>query len=52
MRKRIPVVPAAEPVAAARLANLPLEASVDLADVAGAIEDGLLAFASASSIWW
>ena len=50
MRKRIPVVPAAEPVAAARLANLPLEASVDLADVAGAIEDGLLAFASATGL--
>ncbi len=50
MRKRIPVVPAAEPVAAARLANLPLEASVDLADVAGAIKDGLLAFASATGL--
>jgi len=43
-------VPAAEPVAAARLANLPLEASVDLADVAGAIKDGLLAFASATGL--
>jgi len=50
VRKRIPVVPAAEPVAAARLANLPLEASVDLADVAGAIKDGLLAFASATGL--
>jgi len=50
VRKRIPVVPAAEPVAAARLANLSLEASVDLADVAGAIKDGLLAFASATGL--
>ena len=50
MRKRIPVAPAAEPVAAARLANLPLEASVELADVAGAIKDGLLAFASATGL--
>ncbi|CAN5580662.1 hypothetical protein BH24CHL9_BH24CHL9_16600 [soil metagenome] len=50
MGKRIPVVPAAEPVAAARLAGMPLEVSVALADVAGAIKDGLLAFASATGL--
>jgi transposase-like protein len=33
---------------AARLADLPLEATVALAEVAGAIKDGLLAFASAT----
>jgi hypothetical protein len=39
-----------EPAAAARAAGLPLEASVALADVAGAIKDGLLAFASATGL--
>lgn len=50
MGKRIPVAPAAEPVSAARLADLPLTANVALADVAGAIKDGLLAFASATGL--
>ena len=35
---------------AARLADLPLEATVALGDVAGAIKDGLLAFASATGL--
>jgi transposase-like protein len=35
---------------AARLAELPLEATVALAEVAGAIKDGLLAFASATGL--
>ncbi len=35
---------------AARLADLPLEATVALAEVAGAIKDGLLAFASATGL--
>lgn len=50
MGHKIPVVRAAEPAAAARLAGLPLEATVALADVAGAIKDGLLAFASATGL--
>jgi len=48
--KRIPVVKVAEPAAAARLANLPLEASVAMADVATTIRDGLLAFAGATGL--
>ncbi|HCO03252.1 MAG TPA: hypothetical protein DIT48_07815, partial [Actinobacteria bacterium] len=44
--KKIPVVTVAEPAEAAGLADLPLEATVAMADVAGAIKDGLLAFAS------
>jgi transposase-like protein len=35
---------------AARLADLPLEATLSLAEVAGAIKDGLLAFASATGL--
>ena len=50
MGKRIPVITVAEPAAAARLAGLPLEAHVALADVAGAIREGLLAFASATGL--
>ncbi len=50
MGKKIPVVTVAEPAEAARLADLPLEASVAMADVAGAIKDGLLAVASATGL--
>ena len=50
MGKRIPVITVAEPAAAARLAGLPVEATVALADVAGAIRDGLLAFASSTGL--
>lgn len=50
MGRKIPVMAVAEPAAAARLAGLPLEATVALADVAGAIKDGLLAFASTTGL--
>jgi putative transposase len=48
--KKIPVVTVAEPTEAARLAGLPVEATIAMADVAGAIKDGLLAFASAAGL--
>ena len=44
MKKKVPVVTVAEPEEAARLAGLLLEATVALADVAGAVKDGLLGF--------
>ncbi|MGH8936588.1 MAG: IS256 family transposase, partial [Acidimicrobiia bacterium] len=44
MKKKIPIVTVAEPEEAARLAGLPLEATVALADVAGAVREGLLGF--------
>ena len=50
MPKKIPVMATPEPAAAARAAGLSLDASVALADVAGAIKDGLLAFASATGL--
>ncbi len=50
VKRKIPVVTVAEPAEAARLAGLPLEATVALEDVAGAIKDGLLAFASATGL--
>ncbi len=37
MKRKVPVVTIAEPEEAARLAGLPLEATVALADVAGAV---------------
>src|ERR1035441_10262061 len=48
VKKKVAVVSVADAEEAARLADLPLEATVALADVAGAIKDGLLAFASAT----
>jgi len=48
--RKIPVITTAEPAAATRLAGLPLEATVALADVAGTIKDGLLAFASTTGL--
>jgi hypothetical protein len=48
--KKIPLVTVAAPEEAARLAGLPLEATVAMADVAGAIRDGLMAFASATGL--
>ena len=48
MKKKVAVVGVADAEEAARLADLPLEATVALAEVAGAIKDGLLAFASAT----
>lgn len=44
MKKKVPVVTVAEPEEAARLAGLPLEATVALADLASAVKDGLLGF--------
>ena len=50
MGRKIPVLAIAEPAAAARLAGLPLEATVALSDVAATIKDGLLAFASTTGL--
>ena len=50
MKKKLAVVTVADAEEAARLADLPLEATVALAEVAGAIKDGLLAFASATGL--
>jgi hypothetical protein len=44
VKKKVPVVTVAEPEEAARLAGLPLEATVGLAGVADAVKDGLLGF--------
>ncbi len=44
MNKKVPVVTVAEPEEAARLAGLSHEATVALADVAGAVKEGLLGF--------
>ena len=49
--KKVPVVSVADHAEeAARLAGLGLEATVALAEVAGAVKDGLLAFASATGL--
>jgi putative transposase len=50
VKKKVAVVNVAQAEEAARLADLPLEATVALAEVAGAIKDGLLAFASATGL--
>ncbi len=50
MKKKLPVVSVAQVEEADRLAGLPLEATVALAEVAGALKDGLLAFASATGL--
>lgn len=50
MNKKVAVVSVAEAEEAARLADLPMEATVALAEVAGSIKDGLLAFASATGL--
>jgi putative transposase len=42
LKKKVPVVTVAEAEEAGRLAGLPLEATVALADLAGAVRDGLL----------
>ncbi len=44
MKKKLPVVTVAEREEAARLAELPAEATVALHDLAGAIKDGFMAF--------
>ena len=50
MKKKVAVVHVDEAEEAAKLAELPFEATVTLSDVAGAIKDGLLAFASATGL--
>lgn len=50
MKKKVAVVSVAEAEEAARVADLPVEATVALAEVAGAVKDGLLAFASATGL--
>jgi transposase-like protein len=50
VKKKVAVVRVAEAEELARVADLPLEATVALAEVAGAIRDGLLAFASATGL--
>lgn len=44
MKKKVPVVSAAEPEEASNLGGIPVEATVALADLAGAVKDGLLGF--------
>jgi len=50
VKKKVAVVTVAEAEEAARVADLPMEATVALAEVAGAIKDGLMAFASATGL--
>ena len=50
MKKKVAVVTVAEAEEASRVADLPVEATVALAEVAGAIKDGLMAFASATGL--
>ena len=50
MKKKLPVVTIAPVEEAAHVAELRFEATVALAEVAGAIKDGLLAFASATGL--
>jgi putative transposase len=50
VKKKVAVVSVAEAEEAARVADLPVEATVALAEVAGAVKDGLLAFASATGL--
>jgi putative transposase len=48
--KKVPVVKIASPDTAAALAGLSLDATVGMADVAGAMRDGLLAFSAAAGL--
>ena len=50
MKKKVPVVDVTTPEAAEVLAGLPVEATVAMADVAGAMRDGLLAFATSAGL--
>jgi putative transposase len=50
VRKKVPVVTVNEAEEAARLAELSLEASVALGDVAGAVKEGLMAFVSSTGL--
>ena len=48
--KKVPVVKIATPDTAAALAGLSFDATVAMADVAGAMRDGLLAFSAAAGL--
>ena len=48
--KKVPVVKIASPDSAGALAGLSLDATVAMADVAGAMRDGLLAFSAAAGL--
>ena len=50
MEKKVPVVQVTTPEAAGELAGLPLEATVAMADVAAAMREGLLAFATSAGL--
>ena len=50
MSKKVPVVKIAPPDAAAELADLSLEATVAMADVAASMREGLLAFAASAGL--
>ena len=50
MSKKVPVVKITTPDAAVEVAGLPLEATVAMADVAGAMREGLLAFSAAAGL--
>lgn len=50
MGKKVPVITVAEPAQAARLAGLPGEVSLALADIAGTIREGLLALSCAAGL--
>ncbi len=50
MKKKLPVVTVAERDEAARLADLPAEATVALEDLAGAIKDGFMAFCCSAGL--
>jgi putative transposase len=49
-KKKVPVVGVAEREEAARVAALPVEATIALADVAGAIREGLMAFCCSAGL--
>lgn len=49
-KKKLPVVTVAEREKAARVAELPVEASIAMADVAGAIREGLMAFCCSAGV--
>lgn len=50
MKKKVPVVAVTTPEAVGELAGLPLEATVAMADVAAAMREGLLAFATSAGL--
>ena len=50
MSKKVPVVKITTPPAAAALEGLPLQATVAMADVAAALREGLLAFATSAGL--